>query len=548
MVSAPHKEFTMFRFLAMIAVLSAAFALNDELVAKLKEAQKVTEGAIAQIYTEWQVADFPNFLKGCSMHRSSWDFMKRKYIDKIMSTLESKEGTLVISFTGSSVAAGHDSPFNFSYPILVGDILRPAFAPMQIDVETRNVALGNNPCMPYNPCVKIFSGTDADVIHWEQSYNCGGKPIMEQFVRQAVLSVPTHPVLVFAESSTAHWNAKKCEPMPQKAPLTPEEETLLKTDPITIVADMNKNDFKRAWGNLHDIQKDYKAAGLQTFTFMNHEKYACLGPYIKDWEKGAAAWHPSKVAHRLRASQMSYVWLHIWKDAVTEMLSLATHRPIDGIQKDNMRHLETAFGRVRETPLHATDLPDNAICYTDYEPRTLYNESSLRLKVLSGLRPGCNAKYKKTDKITETGWRCIIYENLVHENIVKHSVKMGYKDYKYLMYGNKVSGPLSIQMAQQKEGYVFLCQTPGIWGQLPEGFGSLWEKETSPAVYLTPNVDTSQPFVFDASKSSKREYEYEKQKHEICVKLKEKVSPGSYALTVVPTSEKKIIVAWVIHS
>lgn len=84
--------------------------------------------------------------------------------------------------------------------------MKPAFDAMGIELDSRNVALGNNPCTPYDVCVKYFAGTDADVIHWEQTYFCEGRAIIEQFIRQA-LTLPTQPIIVFSESHTGKWYA-----------------------------------------------------------------------------------------------------------------------------------------------------------------------------------------------------------------------------------------------------------------------------------------------------------------------------------------------------
>ena len=69
---------------------------------------------------------------------------------------------------GSSVTAGHDSPFNVSFPVLTGVFMEPAFTAAGIRLETRNSAMGNNPCLPYDVCIKPFAGADADIVHWEQ--------------------------------------------------------------------------------------------------------------------------------------------------------------------------------------------------------------------------------------------------------------------------------------------------------------------------------------------------------------------------------------------
>ena len=45
---------------------------------------------------------------------------------------------------------------------------------------------------------------------------------------------------------------------------------------------------------------------------------------------------------------------------------------------------------------------------------------------------------------------------------------------------------------------LFVCQTPGIWGSLPEGFTTIWE--SSADVYITSNVDKV-GFKFNAGKT-----------------------------------------------
>ena len=169
---------------------------------QLQQALHVLELSINTIYDRWKVAEYPKFLKSCSMHKSAWDLMKLKFVSKIIAAHEQHSVSagndhkneispvsFVMSFLGSSVAAGHDSYFNQSYPVLVGQTMKPVFDALGIHLVSRNVALGNNPCMPYDICVKIFAGLDADIVQWEQTYNCGDSPILEQFVRQVLTSL-----------------------------------------------------------------------------------------------------------------------------------------------------------------------------------------------------------------------------------------------------------------------------------------------------------------------------------------------------------------------
>ncbi len=76
------------------------------------------------------------------------------------------------------------------------------------------------------------------------------------------------------------------------------------------------------------VGKHYHGAAIQTFSHYHHDVYACQGPYIKDWMAGAASWHPSVIAHRMRASHHAYFWLEIWVEAVgvsVLLLGLRSH-------------------------------------------------------------------------------------------------------------------------------------------------------------------------------------------------------------------------------
>ena len=54
-----------------------------------------------------------------------------------------------------------------------------------------------------------------------------------------------------------------------------------------------------------------------------------------------------------------------------------------------------------------------------------------------------------------------MFENFIHDTILKKAKERGYKDVKNLFYGDKSSGPISFEIIVNKAGTVFLCQTPG---------------------------------------------------------------------------------------
>ena len=58
---------------------------------------------------------------------------------------------------GSSVTAGHDSAYNVSFPAQVGRVMAPSFRALGVEFESRNAAMGNNPCLPYDACVSLHT-------------------------------------------------------------------------------------------------------------------------------------------------------------------------------------------------------------------------------------------------------------------------------------------------------------------------------------------------------------------------------------------------------
>lgn len=230
----------------------------------------------------------------------------------------------------------------------------------------------------------------------------------------------------------------------------------------------------------------YHGAGIQTFQHEKHTDYACLGPYIKTWMEGAASWHPSVIAHRLRASHHAYFWLLIYVDALEEMKKVVEHRSADAALKDARHHAETLYHPMAPTPRHTTPFADNMTCHTDYQPRAI-QASSLKGIVLSGL--ASEEPLNEYSQATPGSWHFIIYENIADKNLVLRSKKMGYIDYKYLMFSGENAGPLSLKLNIAKPGPVFICQTPGIWGSLPKGFSEMWSADLE--VYITYNVENA---------------------------------------------------------
>lgn len=284
------------------------------------------------------------------------------------------------------------------------------------------------------------------------------------------------------------------------------------------------------WNIISQVSKLYHGAALQTFQHLKHQDYACLGPYIKNWMAGAASWHPSIIAHRLRASHHAYFWLVIWLDALKDIEKhLRNHRTPEFILTHVNQNLDRSYKPYGEIK-HKSHFADNMTCYTDYQPRAV-QEVSLKDRVIHGLGENGDEHYiyfilfkayihdfnvcrvlingqRYCDDHVIEGWHHLIYEELVDKNLVLRSKKNQYLDFKYLLYCSETAGPLSLAIRTSRPGPVFICQTPGIWGALPNGFVKLWESNSE--LYVTTNVANYTDFHFDKTKATLYSFFYER--------------------------------------
>ena len=154
---------------------------------ELHAAISTIDSAMARIHQDWRVDEYPIFKSLLHIPESSWELQVNKLVATMLRKRESdKPYKFIVVFTGSSVTAGHDSYVSEMFSSVFNDIMTPVFDKLNMELETRNVAIGNNPCIPYDACVAAHSGYDADIIAWEQSMNCGRQPApVEFFIRNS---------------------------------------------------------------------------------------------------------------------------------------------------------------------------------------------------------------------------------------------------------------------------------------------------------------------------------------------------------------------------
>ena len=172
---------------------------------------------LMKIEHQWEIKKYPKFLKSCQMQNSSWFALKLKFMHAIVAAEMFKysinandtiklTNEFKVSFTGSSVTAGHDNLISNAYPSVVNYLMINEFAFLNIALKVRNGAQGNSLCFPYDPCVKTIAGEDADIVMWEHTNKCLDLSMYEQFARQLLLT-NSKPILVYSESQTSHWYA-----------------------------------------------------------------------------------------------------------------------------------------------------------------------------------------------------------------------------------------------------------------------------------------------------------------------------------------------------
>lgn len=268
------------------------------------------------------------------------------------------------------------------------------------------------------------------------------------------MAIKSQPIVIFAGSSTPNWPSKDCDNIPPKPPLSEDEKQILKfleTDPVRITSEMNKGIANEHFNAVATMFHTYKAAGIQMWDHTQYQKYKCHGPYLKTWQCCSASWHPSQLGHEIRAAQYSYFWLLIYKDAILNLKKiLAEGGTIESHNQKFQKHHNKEHQYILPSEvMYKSDFSDNMQCLTTFDPKADSNSDLTQFVISNGdKRPS----FKRN-----------IIENFMDESIVKKAMKQGYKDFKYMLYGNMESSPLSLIVNVVKPGIAFMCAPPGNW-------------------------------------------------------------------------------------
>jgi hypothetical protein len=230
---------------------------------------------------------------------------------------------------------------------------------------------------------------------------------------------------------------------------------------------------------------------------------------------------------------------------------------MDVMLAKTQRHIDHEHVHTQLTPIFPSDFSDNMQCLTAFHP--IKDPSSDLGKYL------INNVVEEKPLFTMPFFTKVIFEDLMDKGIVVKAMKRGYQDFKYTYYGNSDSKPLSIKIHVKKEGIVFLCQPPGIWGKLPGGFKNFWDSGAH--IYIAKDVtefDNYESFedvlVPDNAKADRVTYKLNNDASQImefrnpqstdsqhvCAQSTAKVAAGQHVLTVVPISKDNIMISTVL--
>jgi hypothetical protein len=319
--------------------------LSPAFLNRLATSREAVNAQLQAIEEEWDVKHFPFFLTTIHMPRSNYELQVNKFRLRLFDYSQANSSSkFVVGVSGSSVTAGHDNFYSQNYAHVLEDTLRPVFSAMDVSLDVRNRAMGNNPCMPYDLCMPTFMGRDLDVLTWEQSMFCGhdSRPV-EAFTRSA-FHMDKVPTVMYLSSGTPFWEEQECDPdlmaaanktapVLERGPLSDEERNLLRLRGEDYAAIVDGQSFMKDFTFLQPVKNsgvtdtiDGLYAGLPVAgqNVLGLGAYKCQGPFTADFSKrgaeGGNAWHPGVKGHRFRAHSLAYPLLKALSEAMDDFL------------------------------------------------------------------------------------------------------------------------------------------------------------------------------------------------------------------------------------
>lgn len=147
----------------------------------LVDAKIATIEVLNLIYARYelhQLSNLQHFLVTLNVPKITWNILKLKLAERIL--IDASKFTFI--FSGTGVTAGYDNYLHQSYPIVIEKRLSPIFKALKIDLIVRNIGQVHVDCRLSNYCFDGMGGEEADVVGWENSFDCGNAKDAHEFI------------------------------------------------------------------------------------------------------------------------------------------------------------------------------------------------------------------------------------------------------------------------------------------------------------------------------------------------------------------------------
>lgn len=336
---------------------------------------------------------------------------------------------IVMAFTGTSVTAGHDNLLSQAYPALVQELLS-GITP----VTTHNLAVGNNPAVPYGLCMNTILPEQVDIVAWEQAMNCpvDTSRCVEAFLRH-VAGVRDAPVPLVLD------------PVPD----------------LSVKASLNRTRaklFTHGDADLHDLYAPlgfHSLIGVEALQGVEDpDQFSQFR--MMEQDKVATApkpWHPGPHGHAYIASILAYNYADLILQAVTSPPPSSSEPPA-----------------LPSPPLWGTLGDLHMDCSTLMAPNS---GPDLTRRVTSGKYFDPRPKLSLAAGSPPHAWEVSLWVKDRPGVIRMLEDGRGMLDRKWTASGSAGSGALAFRFSSGHAGHPMVCSPPESWTGWPAGYGAL---------------------------------------------------------------------------
>lgn len=162
------REILLFCIAAYPLICGSSFPSARDLMT----AKERAHNAASLIFNRFELQYLPNqqlFMSLFNIPPRTWNLLKYKMINKIIGG----HANFTIVYGGTAVTAGYDNYLHQSYPMVFQRRVKPIFEAVGVNLDVRNFGQSHVDCRLLNFCTANALAHQADVVGWENSFDCG---------------------------------------------------------------------------------------------------------------------------------------------------------------------------------------------------------------------------------------------------------------------------------------------------------------------------------------------------------------------------------------